>query len=273
MAPGASDHRLSDEDYDAILAAVMETERGRWFLARYAAANRHADTQTLLDAIGHLEAVMLDSRSPAPGPVPAPPGFDPSPLPADLADRIARLRDEVAGSLIPTETRPAPDAEGLDVVGDSLMRANADILRAAEQIQEIAWTLRESGLDSPDCETLDKLATDIYGASTVCDLSVTRARMLVQALRAIEAELRGDPVPQSTRSDRDEVEQASAPSHVELAPSSQPARRSALIVDDDIMVVEDSLLAQPRPTEPKPSLSGFAGIDALSAAEKALRFT
>src|SRR5579862_7510081 len=43
-------------DYEAILAAVMETERGRWFLAEYASRNRRADTAEVLSAIDSLAA-------------------------------------------------------------------------------------------------------------------------------------------------------------------------------------------------------------------------
>ena len=45
-------------DYDAICAALMRTERGRWFLQEYAKRNRHADTEVLLVAIGRIEAVV-----------------------------------------------------------------------------------------------------------------------------------------------------------------------------------------------------------------------
>ena len=41
---------LSEVDYEAISAAVMETGRGRWFLAEYAKRNRNADTAMVLDA-------------------------------------------------------------------------------------------------------------------------------------------------------------------------------------------------------------------------------
>ena len=49
---------LSEADYEMIEAAVMETGRGRWFLAEYARRNRHSDTMTLLGAIGRLEAAI-----------------------------------------------------------------------------------------------------------------------------------------------------------------------------------------------------------------------
>lgn len=51
----------SEDDYTAILAAVMETARGRWFLAEYARRNRHADTQMLLEALARLETAITSA--------------------------------------------------------------------------------------------------------------------------------------------------------------------------------------------------------------------
>jgi hypothetical protein len=47
-----------DFDFDAIQAAVRETERGRWFLSEYDRRNRSADTQALLEAIGKLNKLV-----------------------------------------------------------------------------------------------------------------------------------------------------------------------------------------------------------------------
>jgi hypothetical protein len=47
-----------DFDFDAIQAAVRETERGRWFLSEYDRRNRSADTQSLLEAIGKLNKIV-----------------------------------------------------------------------------------------------------------------------------------------------------------------------------------------------------------------------
>src|SRR5947209_16920894 len=49
---------LNEADYEAIEAAVLETNRGRWFLAEYARRNRQADTAMLLTAIDRLEAAI-----------------------------------------------------------------------------------------------------------------------------------------------------------------------------------------------------------------------
>jgi len=47
---------MSESDFDAIEAAVMETERGRWFLAEFARRRRAEDTARILAAVDRLEA-------------------------------------------------------------------------------------------------------------------------------------------------------------------------------------------------------------------------
>src|ERR1700686_1915792 len=54
----------SEEDYDAIREAFMETVRGRWFLGEYAKRNRNADTDLILSAIDRVEALWRE-RGPA----------------------------------------------------------------------------------------------------------------------------------------------------------------------------------------------------------------
>jgi hypothetical protein len=54
----------SEADYEAIELAVMETDRGRWFLSEYAKRNRHADTQVLLTALSRIEKSVAAHREP-----------------------------------------------------------------------------------------------------------------------------------------------------------------------------------------------------------------
>jgi hypothetical protein len=54
MSDGQGVTPISEADYEQIEAAVMETERGRWFLREFARRNRTADTEMLLAAIERL---------------------------------------------------------------------------------------------------------------------------------------------------------------------------------------------------------------------------
>jgi hypothetical protein len=63
MPDEETDVTFGDLDFDAIETAVMETARGRWFLKEYARRNRHADTQTILEAVDRLKEPGIDGQA------------------------------------------------------------------------------------------------------------------------------------------------------------------------------------------------------------------
>jgi chemotaxis regulatin CheY-phosphate phosphatase CheZ len=175
---------ISDADYEAIEAAVMETARGRWFLAEYARRNRHADTTMLLKALDRIEGVIRGERSVEP------------------VDRIRFDLVEMSKAIARTKTEIAamkPDAdhhgkfgeatEELDSVVQATEAATSDILECAERIQEIAWTLREQGLDAGVCDLLDAKATEVYTACSFQDLTGQRTRKVIGVLRYLEGRI------------------------------------------------------------------------------------
>jgi chemotaxis regulatin CheY-phosphate phosphatase CheZ len=181
-------------DYDAILAAVMETERGRWFLAEYARRNRHADTAEVLAALERLAArsggrpfgSQADARREA--------GADDDRLRGELADlaaAIARTKTEIA-AILPEPARgdrTVEASEPLDAVVRSTERATTEILAAAKQVQDVAWTMREQGMEQAFCDRLDRYATEICAACSSQDLTGQRTRKIVHVLRYIEARI------------------------------------------------------------------------------------
>ncbi|QDI79661.1 hypothetical protein E8E01_04085 [Methylorubrum populi] len=172
---------LDASQYDAIEDAVRETERGRWFLAEYARRNRNADTEVLLDAIRRIENVVSTTDRPD----------DVGRFRGDLmemADAIARTRAEVVALSAPDqgESRLTVASEALDAIVRATERATSDILSAAEEVQEAAWTLRETGADSEMCDALDRHATQIYTACSFQDLTAQRTSRVVHTLRYLE---------------------------------------------------------------------------------------
>lgn len=168
---------LSDSDYEAIEAAVMETARGRWFLSEYAGRNRHADTAQILGAIGRLERAL--TTEPA---SPARTGADTLEAAALIADlridleRISGRHDEVRSGL-----------------AARIEASSSQILTATEALQEIAWKLREAGANVADCDALDRRTAEIYTAAlSVEDTTVQIGKiadtivMLDSSLRAFE---------------------------------------------------------------------------------------
>lgn len=172
---------ISNADFDLIEAAVMETERGRWFLREYARRNRNADTQVLLGAIERLEQAVAGERM----------AQDVERLRfnlTDMARAIARTKAEIAsggadrGDLLGA-------SEALDAVIRQTETATSDILAAAEHVQEAAWTLREAGADPKLCDDLDRRATEIYTACSFQDLTAQRIAKIIHTLRYLETRI------------------------------------------------------------------------------------
>lgn len=172
---------VAEADYEVIESAVMETQRGRWFLKEYARRNRAADTTMLLGAIERLEGMMHQHRE----------AQEKDRLRMDLLEMsraISRTRQEIS-TLRPQGPQPnelAVASEALDGIVRTTERATSDILEAAEQIQEAAWTLREEGASEAMCDELDRRATDIYTACSFQDLTAQRTTRIVDTLRFLE---------------------------------------------------------------------------------------
>ena len=124
MSAGGSKPGLSASDYESIEAAVMETERGRWFLAEYAKRQRAADTGMLLEALKKLEAAIVPLK-----PQPA------AERPADLFAQDEHLFASESDSELPApdepvalklETPPLPERKRVVIIRRSSSE-NVDI--------------------------------------------------------------------------------------------------------------------------------------------------
>src|SRR5262245_31002076 len=155
----------AETDYDTLCQALMETSRGRWFLEEYARRNRHADTCLVLDAIGRIETTIRDEHARQ-----ASQGMRVELL--EMARTIAQTRADVAE----TQAAASPGHGG----------GAGDIFAAAERLQDVAWTMRERGLDMATCDQIADLSAAILSASSLRDPSNGRARRLAEVLRALE---------------------------------------------------------------------------------------
>jgi chemotaxis protein histidine kinase CheA len=131
----------SEEDYDAISQAFMETSRGRWFLGEYAKRNRNADTRMVLDAVARIEETLAAQKTPPPDP--------------RLPEALAGIRAALA------EARTVAAA----ALGDLALEENlAPVRKGARVIREIAWRLREIGADGRICDLIDSQVGAIEAA-------------------------------------------------------------------------------------------------------------
>jgi hypothetical protein len=123
----------SEEDYDAISEAFMETARGRWFLGEYAKRNRNADTRMVLDAVERIEQGLAAQQQPV------------------VDDRLPEALTAIKAAL---DQARAAASTALDDL--SLEQYLAPVRKGARVIKEISWRWREIGADGRICDLLDQ---------------------------------------------------------------------------------------------------------------------
>jgi hypothetical protein len=128
----------SEEDYEAIREAFMETSRGRWFLGEYARRNRNADTRMVLDAVVRIEESLAAQRQPA--------------RESGLAEALTAIGRALE------EARSAASG-ALDSL--ALEENLAPVRKSARVIKEISWRWREIGADGRICDLLDSQVSAI----------------------------------------------------------------------------------------------------------------
>ena len=123
----------SEEDYEAIREAFMETARGRWFLDEYARRNRNADTRMVLEAVAKIEETLAQQRQPPPP-----------------EDKRPELLAAIGSAVDAAEQTATAALDGLH-----LAESLGPIRKGARIIKEISWRWREIGADGRICDLLD----------------------------------------------------------------------------------------------------------------------
>ena len=173
MSEARSLTSLSETDYEAIESAVMETARGRWFMAEFAKRNRQADTMQLLGAIGRIERVVGIGQPQQTG----------EPDISEAAALIADLRIDLERISGKAEER----ASGLAA---RIATAAGTIVQAAESMQEAAWSLREAGANEALCDMLDQRTAEISAATVIVDGTVQQIDKIADTIAMLDSSLR-----------------------------------------------------------------------------------
>ena len=134
----------SEEDYDAISEAFMETSRGRWFLGEYAKRNRNADTRMVLDAVARIEQSLAAQKQPEPEPAPV------------VDSALPEAVEAIKAALSEARAFAAASIDGL-----AIEQHLAPVRKGARVIREISWRWREIGADSRICDLIDSQVTAI----------------------------------------------------------------------------------------------------------------
>ena len=275
---------LSQADYEAIEAAVMETARGRWFMVEYAKRNRQADTLQLLGAIQRIERVVGL-------------GVQETSREANLIEAAALISD-LRTDLERISGRAEARSSGLAA---QIEKAAGSVLAATEGIQETAWGLRENGTDEEACNALDRRAAEISTAIGIVDSMVQRIDKIADTIAMLDSSLRAFGEVSRETSVSFEAMAATADAISVPPPSSAPRRYDDLdvatdghetvalpphdgltsevrlasvpLLDDDIVFNElPDARSQPAQLAANPSGTALRDIDALPAERKLAYF-
>lgn len=275
---------LSQADYEAIEAAVLETARGRWFMVEYAKRNRQADTLQLLGAIQRIERVVGL-------------GVQETSRETNLIEAAALISD-LRTDLERISGKAEARSSGLAA---QIEKAASSVLAATESVQEAAWSLRETGGDTEACDMLDRRATEISTAISVVDSVVQRIDKIADTIAMLDSSLRafGEvsressvsfvamaasadamtvPPPSATPRHYEDLDiatdgQAPVPLEPQIRATSEARFATVQLLDDDI-VFSDSGGARPEPARlaASPSETALREIDALPAERKLAYF-
>lgn len=219
---------LSEMDYEAIAAAVMETGRGRWFLAEYARRNRQADTTAVLAAIERLDSFVREA-----------------------AGGVEAGGDAATGPAV-------DDGTGLSA---HVQDCTARILSAVEDIQEAAWSLRENGAAGEICDRIDRRSTVIHLAASAVEAVAARlGRLAAQPALPMPAMAMAGGRGMARHSPTDpadidvvEIETQARMPLTDGAPSHHARLRrrgSSLVSERDLLLAEPGAAPEPLPEEP-----------------------
>ena len=167
-----------ETEYRAIEAALLESARGRWFLAEHGRRARRLDSALLEDAIGRLETSLRQ----------------PPALLGQLKSEIEKLRNQIGQTRTDLLARPtsAPGSSEHSADG-SQPHAPHSILKAAEDIHDIAWALQANPFDPVGCEAIARNAGRLYVLSQTHAVESQRALAVAGSLgdaaRKLEAML------------------------------------------------------------------------------------
>jgi hypothetical protein len=130
----------AETEYRAIEATLLETARGRWFLAEHGRRARRLDSSLLEDAIKRLQTSLRE--------------------PPALLGQLKAEIETVKGALAETRAR----LMARPTVDESILPTHA-ILKAAEDIHDIAWSLQANPFDPKGCEEIARNAGKLYAMS------------------------------------------------------------------------------------------------------------
>jgi len=172
-----------EAEYAALESTLRGSALGRRFLADYARQHPTPEVQLLLDAISRLEGAEVEPEGRCPSLAIV------SELVA-MSDTIRRMRRETGELCLVTDPNGHQGpASPFDRIADASARATSDILMALEDLQNVSWSLRETGVAPETCDRLDESDAEIYTACARQEMTAQKQAEAMALLRDMEGRI------------------------------------------------------------------------------------
>jgi len=161
-----------EESFEAIEQAVMETARGRWFLAEFAVRNRQAETITLLKSISRLEKGIARSST-----------LDGS---IEMRTRLIRLiedLDMLVAALTGDASKLSDAPQKLNEFVLASEKTCIEMAVVADAARDISARLAASHIDNDGLAELDYQLTELVRLSSEQMTSMRRFEALTEIQR------------------------------------------------------------------------------------------
>jgi len=158
----------SEEDFQALEATLLASERGRWFLAEHARRRSRLETRSLVASLERLER-FVDDR-------------------ATAGDAVARELEGITAALVQMtqEIVGPPDPENRkDPFGRIVLeaeRASELVASAGARVDEIAEALERQGVEREVADALHAQCEVVREAMTVHAANARRVKALAEIL-------------------------------------------------------------------------------------------
>jgi hypothetical protein len=174
-APAPDESPQGDSDYDSILAALMQTARGRAFLEEHARRSRAEETANLLAALARIENLLM-SRGLDPAAIAHANGIAVADIPAaELGEGVGD-----AANIVVVE-EPVNGAVVMEMAATGLLAMDVAESREIETAAPDAAD-HITGNSAPDASASDAIGQDVFEAGPVIDTTPPPAGPAIEFL-------------------------------------------------------------------------------------------
>lgn len=168
QSPAIGTADATEQEYRAIEATLLQTARGRWFLAEHGRRARRLDSRQLEDALQRLQSTLRE----------------PPALLGQLKAELEAVQTLIGESKRRAISRPADPMPATPSASthDAPDVTPGSILRTAEDIHELAWAVQSGAPDADRSAEIARHAARLYAMSLQQAVESERVQRLVASL-------------------------------------------------------------------------------------------